>query len=208
MRREAKEVHVVRKVIMMEVQERRRRGRQERRLKECIKEDMRTKGADERMTQHRTDWKRFTKNSDPDSSGKKLGRRLIRFSVFTSIFSSLLLFWKLFLQKMVLGQIKLSMYFTLCKVGQRKKNQAVSPSNNTIHFRIGDMKLYLKELTVTIPLLIFVVGYVYFTLIRKFERINSWLRILEVCVQIMKKIYELTPKPTINLVKKCLLSGN
>ena len=65
MRREEWENHVGREVMELEVRGRRKRGRPKRRWKDCIEEDMRSKGVDVRMTHNRGKWRRLTKNSDP-----------------------------------------------------------------------------------------------------------------------------------------------
>lgn len=58
-----------RKILEMEVQGRRRRGRPKTRWKECIAANMREKGLNTNMAGDRGMWRRFIKNSDPYKDG-------------------------------------------------------------------------------------------------------------------------------------------
>ena len=64
------EEYVGQKVMRMEVQGQRRRGRQRKRWWELVKEDLKEKELDVESAQDRKEWKRLIGNSDPAWSGK------------------------------------------------------------------------------------------------------------------------------------------
>ena len=63
MRRE--ENHVGRRVMNMEVQDRRRRGGPKRRWIDCVREDLEEKGLTGELAQDRGEWRKLVRNNDP-----------------------------------------------------------------------------------------------------------------------------------------------